>query len=80
MVGFGNYANFMLSNVFIAAKLPRYVIRFINGLVFTCVGFLLIGLVFILLYFGNRRRRAICAQMTSAERAAYNKIYFDYVY
>lgn len=80
MVGFGNCANFVSSNVFIAAESPRYVTGFTNGLVFACVGFLLVGLAFVLFYFGNRRRRAVRAQMTPAERAAYDKIYFDYVY
>lgn len=80
MVGFGNCANFISSNVFIATESPHYITGFTNGLVFACVGFLLVVVGFVLLYLGNRKRRAMRKQMAPAERAIYDKVYFDYVY
>lgn len=80
IVGFGNCANFVSSNVFITTQSPHYVTGFTTGLVFACSGFLLVVAGFVLLYLGNRKRRAIREQMKPADRAAYDKVYFEYVY
>jgi cyanate permease len=79
MVGFGNCANFISSNVFIKTEAPRYVTGFTNGLVFTIVGLLLTLLGCTLLGMKNKKREAALAQMTDAEREAHDKVYFRFV-
>ncbi|KAI0146774.1 major facilitator superfamily domain-containing protein [Pestalotiopsis sp. NC0098] len=79
MVGFGNCANFISSNVFIKAEAPRYVTGFTNGLVFTIVGMLLTLLGCALLVVKNKKREAARARMTDSEREAYDDVYFKFV-
>lgn len=79
MVGFGNCANFISSNVFIKAEAPRYVTGFTNGLVFTIVGMLLTLLGCALLVVKNKKREAARARMTDSEREAYDDVYFQFV-
>ncbi|KAI4598538.1 hypothetical protein KJ359_002949 [Pestalotiopsis sp. 9143b] len=79
MVGFGNCANFISSNVFIKAEAPRYVTGFTNGLVFTIVGMLLTLLGCALLVVKNKKREAARARMTGAEREVYDDVYFKFV-
>ncbi|KAF7522907.1 hypothetical protein G7054_g11986 [Neopestalotiopsis clavispora] len=79
MVGFGNCANFISSNVFIKAEAPKYVTGFTNGLVFTIVGMLLTLTGCGLLVMKNKKRDATRASMTEAEREAYDDVYFKFV-
>ncbi|KAI1758783.1 MFS general substrate transporter [Hypoxylon sp. FL1150] len=80
MVGFGNCANFVSSNVFISAESPRYRTGFATGLAFTILGFVLTSGAFVLLYMGNRRRDKIRAKMTDAQREDYDALHFEFVY
>lgn len=80
MVGFGNCANFVSSNVFISAESPRYRTGFATGLAFTILGFVLTSIAFALLYVSNKRRDRIRARMTDAQREDYDKLHFEFVY
>lgn len=79
LVGFGNCANFISSNVFIRVEAPRYVTGFTNGLVFTIVGLVLTSLTCALLMLHNKRREAARARMTDAERESYDEVNFKFV-
>ncbi|KAI0007452.1 major facilitator superfamily domain-containing protein [Xylariaceae sp. FL0662B] len=80
MIGFGNCANFISSNVFITTEQPRYPTGFTNGLAFTLLGFVLACVEFGLLYTKNRKREQIRAQITDAEREHYDEVHFKFVY
>ncbi|KAI1400476.1 major facilitator superfamily domain-containing protein [Hypoxylon fuscum] len=80
MVGFGNCANFISSNVFITTERPRYPTGFATGLSFTILGFVLTLTAFTLFFVLNRRRDRIRAQMTHAQRESYDELYFKFVY
>ncbi|CAJ2501289.1 Uu.00g041420.m01.CDS01 [Anthostomella pinea] len=80
MVGFGNCANFVSSNVFITTERPRYPTGFSTGLGFTVLGLVLVTLGTGLLVLKNRRREAARAQMSDAERECYDEVYFKFVY
>ncbi|KAH8676132.1 major facilitator superfamily domain-containing protein [Xylariales sp. PMI_506] len=79
MVGFGNCANFISSNVFISSQAPRYPTGFSNGLSFACVGFALVCCGTAVLAYKNKKREAVRAQMTDAEREVYDEVYFKFV-
>ncbi|KAK8138553.1 MFS general substrate transporter [Apiospora sp. TS-2023a] len=79
MIGFGNCANFVSSNVFIKDEAPRYVTGFTTGLVFTIVGFVLVSSVCMLLVMKNRKRDQLRSRMTAAERDSYDEVYFKFV-
>ncbi|KAK7951377.1 MFS general substrate transporter [Apiospora aurea] len=79
MIGFGNCANFVSSNVFIKAEAPRYVTGFTTGLVFTIVGFVLASCVCMLLVMKNKKREQLRSQMTAAERDSHDKVHFKFV-
>ncbi|KAK8020859.1 hypothetical protein PG990_005997 [Apiospora arundinis] len=59
MIGFGNCANFVSSNVFIHAQAPRYTTGFTTGLVFTVIGFVLVSSVYALLAMKNKKREQL---------------------
>ncbi|KAI2619532.1 MFS general substrate transporter [Hypomontagnella submonticulosa] len=80
MVGFGNCANFVSSNVFITKERPRYPTGMATGLAFTVLGFVLTSSAYFLLVLGNRRRDRIRAQLTDAERERYDELHVKYVY
>ncbi|XXG93817.1 hypothetical protein Hte_000066 [Hypoxylon texense] len=80
MVGFGNCANFVTSNVFITEERPRYPTGFATGLAFTVLGFVLTSTAFVLLVASNRRHDRIRARLTDAEREGYDELYFKFVY
>lgn len=69
MIGFGNSANLVSSNVFLSSEAPRYPTGFTTGLVFTCVGFCLVGIVTLLLVVKNKRRAGQLVGMTAQEKA-----------
>ncbi|KAI1846690.1 hypothetical protein JX265_009007 [Neoarthrinium moseri] len=79
MVGFGNCANFVSSNVFIKTEAPRYVTGFTTGLVFTILGMVLVVFGCTLLVVKNKKREAIRSQMTDGEREAHDELYFKFV-
>ncbi|KAK8056213.1 hypothetical protein PG993_001440 [Apiospora rasikravindrae] len=79
MIGFGNCANFVSSNVFIKAEAPRYVTGFTTGLVFTLVGFMLVSSVCMLLVTKNKKRELLRSRMTAAERDSHDEVYFKFV-
>lgn len=79
MVGFGNCANFVSSNVFIKAQAPRYRTGFINGLCWTCVGFLLTTLVTLLCRWENAKRDRRLAGMTDEERERDEEVNMKYL-
>ncbi|KAI0842792.1 MFS general substrate transporter [Hypoxylon sp. FL0890] len=80
MVGFGNCANFISSNVFITTERPRYPTGAATGLAFTLLGFVLVSIAFVLLFLSNKRRDRIRAQMTDAQRESYDELHFKFVY
>ncbi|KAI1412541.1 MFS general substrate transporter [Hypoxylon sp. FL1857] len=80
MVGFGNCANFISSNVFITTERPRYPTGFATGLAFTLLGFVLTSTAFALLYLSNKKRDRMRAKMTDAQRESYDELYFKFVY
>jgi cyanate permease len=67
-VGFGNCANFVSSNVFIAAQAPRYRTGFVNGLAWTCTGFVLVCCTTGILVMKNKRRAARMSTMSAEEK------------
>ncbi|KAK8089011.1 MFS general substrate transporter [Apiospora hydei] len=79
MIGFGNCANFVSSNIFIKAEAPRYVTGFTTGLAFTIVGFILVSCVCMLLVMKNKKREQLRLQMTAAERDSHDEVYFKFV-
>ncbi|KAI5861687.1 MFS general substrate transporter [Durotheca rogersii] len=80
MVGFGNCANFISSNIFILAERPRYPTGFHTGLAFTIAGFVLTSVAFVLFYIFNQRREKARSQMTDDERKSHDDLYFKFVY
>ncbi|KAI1142643.1 MFS general substrate transporter [Hypoxylon sp. FL0543] len=80
MVGFGNCANFISSNVFITTERPRYPTGVATGLAFTLLGFVLVSTAFVLLFLKNKKRDRLRAQMTDAQRESYDELYFKFVY
>lgn len=79
-VGFGNCANFVSSNVFIAGEAPRYRTGFVNGLVWKCVGFTLVCFTTVLLFVKNKRRERKMANMTAEEREHEDQVSFKFLY
>lgn len=79
MIGFGNCANFVSSNVFIHAQAPRYTTGFTTGLVFTVIGFVLVSSVYALLAMKNKKREQLRSQMTAAERDSHDEVFFKFV-
>ncbi|OTB07664.1 hypothetical protein M426DRAFT_8658 [Hypoxylon sp. CI-4A] len=80
MVGFGNCANFVSSNVFITTERPRYPTGARTGLAFTLAGFVLTIIAFLALFLSNKRRDEIRARITDAERAGYDELHLKFVY
>ncbi|OTA55478.1 MFS general substrate transporter [Hypoxylon sp. EC38] len=80
MVGFGNCANFISSNVFITTQRPRYPTGFATGLSFTLLGFVLTCTAFVLLFLSNKKRDRARATMTDEQRESYDELYFKFVY
>ncbi|KXT02938.1 hypothetical protein AC578_10608 [Pseudocercospora eumusae] len=78
-VGFGNCANFVSSNVFIATEAPRYRTGFANGMGWTAAGLVLVCLLTILLVVKNRRRASRLAEMTAQEREREEQISFKFL-
>lgn len=79
MVGFGNCANFVSSNVFISTQAPQYPTGASTGLSFTILGFALVCLGTATLVIKNKKRTAARAQLTGAELEAYDALYFKFV-
>lgn len=79
-VGFGNCANFVSSNVFIAGQAPRYRTGFANGLGWTVAGFTLVCFTTILLVVKNRRRASKLSCMTIEEREREQQVSFKFLY
>ncbi|KAI0482551.1 major facilitator superfamily domain-containing protein [Xylariaceae sp. FL0804] len=80
MVGFGNCANFVSSNVFITGQSPRYPTGFTTGLVFASFGFLLVCVGTAILFRLNKRREARRAQLSGEELERFDELYFKFVY
>ncbi|KAI1802408.1 MFS general substrate transporter [Daldinia bambusicola] len=80
IVGFGNCANFISSNVFITTENPRYPTGVATGLTFTILGFMLTWAVFILLVRGNKKRDRVRAGLNDDEREHYDELHFKFVY
>lgn len=78
MVGFGNCANLVSSNVFIKHEAPRYFTGMVNGVTFSCLGLLLVCLAAVLLAVLNRRRSQKLANMSAAEREQVNLLSFKF--
>lgn len=76
MVGFGNCANLVSSNVFITNQAPHYLTGMITGVVFTCLGLLLVCLTAVVLAVLNRRRAHRLAGMLADEREHENLVTF----
>ncbi|KAK5174418.1 uncharacterized protein LTR77_001498 [Saxophila tyrrhenica] len=67
-VGFGNCANFISSNVFLAEEAPFYQTGFSNGLSWTIVGMGLVTLAVVLMWRKNQTRKARMAMMSDMEK------------
>ncbi len=67
-VGFGNCANFISSNVFIANQAPYFRTGFSNGLAWTVVGMGLVALAVAVMALKNKSRAKRMSQMTDVER------------
>ena len=80
MIGFGNCANFICTNVFIVSERPRYPTGFSVGLAFTVVGMALVVFAFGVLVMKNRKYDKVRANMTEAEREAHDEVHLRYVY
>lgn len=80
MIGFGNCANFISSNVFITTERPRYPTGFSVGLGFTVLGFVLICLAWFLCMYKNKQFEKRRENMTDAERERDDEIHFKLVY
>ena len=78
MVGFGNCANLISSNVFIAGEAPHYITGMINGVAWTCFGLVLVFVGTSLLAILNRRRAQKLAGMSSAEREHESLVAFKF--
>ncbi|KAI1248420.1 hypothetical protein MGN70_009618 [Eutypa lata] len=80
MIGFGNCANFVSTNVFIVTERPRYPTGFSVGLGFTALGMVLVVFTFGILVMKNRERERLRANMTDEEREVYDEVHFKFVY
>ncbi|RYP06683.1 hypothetical protein DL765_009390 [Monosporascus sp. GIB2] len=80
MIGFGNCANFISTNVFITTERPRYPTGFSVGLAFTCVGIALAVCTYVILVLRNKKRDELRACMTDAELESYDDLHFKFVY
>lgn len=80
MIGFGNCANFVSTNVFIISERPRYPTGFSVGLGFTAFGMILVIFTCGLFLTMNKKRDKIRAHMTDTERESYDALHFKFVY
>jgi len=80
MIGFGNCANFVSSNIFITTERPRYPTGFSVGLGFTVLGFVLTCLACFLCMYKNKQFDKRRENMTDAERETDDEIHFKLVY
>lgn len=69
MIGFGNCANLIGSNVFLSTEAPQYPTGFTTGLVITCLGFCLVSIGTLTLYLKNKKRDKRLLGMNAEERA-----------
>ncbi|KAI1335985.1 major facilitator superfamily domain-containing protein [Xylariaceae sp. FL0016] len=80
MVGFGNCANFISSNVFITQERPQYSTGASTGLGFAALGFTLVCTGMGLILLQNKKREATRAQLSASERERFDEVYFKLVY
>lgn len=78
MIGFGNSANLVSSNVFLSSEAPRYPTGFTTGLVFTIVGFCLVSTVTLLLVLKNKRRATKLVGLNAEEKAIEAETHFKF--
>lgn len=78
MVGFGNCANLVSSNVFIKHEAPRYITGMVNGVTFSALGILLVCLAAGLLAVLNRRRSQRLANMSAVEKEQEHLLSFKF--
>lgn len=78
MIGFGNCANLVSSNVFLSTEAPRYPTGFTTGLFFTALGFCLVTTGTLLLVWMNKRRERRLLSMTAEEKASEADKYFKF--
>lgn len=70
MIGFGNCANLVSSNVFLSTEAPRYPTGFTTGLFFTALGFCLVVTGTMLLSLMNKARERKLENMSAEDRAS----------
>lgn len=80
MIGFGNCANFISTNVFIVSERPKYPTGFSVGLAFTILGIALVIFTFGVLVMKNRKYDRLRSTLTDEEREAYDETHFRFVY
>lgn len=80
MIGFGNCANFVSSNIFFKWESPKYPTGFTSGLVFTIVGLSTALFICGLLVWRNKQRDATRRLMSDEERERYDELHFKLVY
>lgn len=68
MIGFGNAANIVSSNVFLTTEAPKYPTGFTTGLIFTALGFFLVCTGTLLLFQLNRTRDRKRIAMSNDEK------------
>lgn len=78
MIGFGNCANLIGSNVFLSTEAPKYPTGFTSGLVVTSLGFCLVSIGTLLLHLKNKKREKRLLRMTAEERAIEADIGFKF--
>lgn len=78
MIGFGNCANLVSSNVFITSEAPRYPTGTTTGLCFTALGFCLVSTGTLVLFLLNKKRERKLMSMSAEEKATEAATHFWY--
>ncbi|KAK2607957.1 hypothetical protein N8I77_006596 [Diaporthe amygdali] len=79
VIGFGNCANFISSNIFFKWESPRYPTGFTTGLVFTIIGFFTACSIWALLVWKNKRRISVRRLMSEEEKERDDEVHFKFV-
>lgn len=78
MIGFGNCANLVSSNVFLSAEAPQYPTGFTTGLFFTSLGFCLVSIATLLCVWHNKKSKRALMSMTAEEKASKANTHFRF--
>jgi hypothetical protein len=78
MVGFGNCANFVSSNIFITSERPFYPTGFTTGLAFTALGFIIVCLSATVFTILNKKRDSRRLNMSKSEKDADDETSYRY--